>query len=85
MKSHFAVSHVHPREGASRCLAEPEAAKYLQISASSLRKGRMNGALEGRMPVPPFVRLGRRIVYLRDDLDRWLESHRITDRGAGAK
>jgi hypothetical protein len=28
------------------------------------------------MTPPPFVKLGRKIVYLKDDLDTWLLKHR---------
>jgi predicted DNA-binding transcriptional regulator AlpA len=59
-----------------RCLSEAQAARYLGISRSTLRQGRVLGPIIGRMPVPPFVKLGRRVVYLRDDLDQWLEAHR---------
>lgn len=59
-----------------RGLTEAEAADYSGISRSALRQGRMNGCRECRMPTPPFVRLGRKILYLRDDLDRWLEAQR---------
>jgi hypothetical protein len=36
----------------------------------------MNGKRDSRMPTPPYVRLGRKVIYLRDDLDRWLEAQR---------
>lgn len=62
----------------SRTLREADAAEYLGVAVSTLRQGRMNGPREGRMPTPPFVRLGRRVLYLRDDLDHWLDSHRQT-------
>lgn len=60
-----------------RALSEAEAASYLGISVSSLRKQRMNGEREGHMPLIPWVRFGRRIVYLRDCLDTALESNRV--------
>lgn len=59
-----------------RGFSEAEAATYLGVSQSTLRHGRSEGQRDGRMPQPPFVRLGRRIIYLRDDLDAWLFSHR---------
>jgi len=64
--------HMH-----SRGMSEEEAAKYIGIPQNSLRQGRCDGPRPGRMPIPPFVRLGRRIIYLRDDLDKWLEDHRV--------
>ncbi len=59
-----------------RGLTEVEAAIYLGVSRSTLRHGRCEGRRDGRMPPPPFVRLGRKIVYLKDDLDAWLAQNR---------
>lgn len=59
-----------------RGYSEEEAAHYLGISRASLRQGRMEGRRENRLPPPPYVRLGRKILYLKDDLDRWLEENR---------
>lgn len=59
-----------------RCLSESEAAQYLRISRSALRQGRMDGARTNRMPPPPYVKLGKKILYLLDDLDQWLEAYR---------
>jgi predicted DNA-binding transcriptional regulator AlpA len=58
-----------------RGLTESEAAVYLGLSRSTLRQARMSGS-RARIPPPPFVRLGRTIRYLKDDLDRWLDQHR---------
>ena len=74
-----------------RGLSEESAAFYLGISPSALRQGRMYGERDGYMPPPPYVRLGRKILYLRDDLDKWLESQRVAPpayqavRAGGAK
>ena len=52
---------------------EDEAADYIGMSRSFLRQGRMTGPLDGRIPSPPFLRVGKRSVrYLREDLDEWL-------------
>lgn len=64
-----------------RSLTEAEAAKYLGVSRGSLRLCRMHGPRRNRMPCPPYIRLGRAIRYLVDDLDQWLEQHR--DRTGG--
>jgi predicted DNA-binding transcriptional regulator AlpA len=58
-------------------LDEVEAAAYTGLSESSLRKGRMNGKRAGYVEPPPYLKLGRRVGYLRSDLDAWLLSHRI--------
>ena len=51
-------------------LRTPAAADYLGCAASTLEKKRCTG--EG----PPFIRLGRVIVYDTRDLDTWLASRR---------
>jgi hypothetical protein len=68
-----------------RALSEGDAAIYANISVSALRKCRIDGARKNHIEPPPFVRLGRRIVYLIDDLDVWLEKHRVEcpDRNGG--
>lgn len=59
-----------------RTMTEEQAAAYLNVSRSTLRHGRSEGARRNRMTPPPFVKLGRKIVYLKDDLDAWLLKHR---------
>ncbi len=61
-----------------RALSEIEAAEYTGLSRSTLRQGRMDGQREGRIPCPPHVKVGRKVLYLIEDLDGWLESHRVT-------
>jgi hypothetical protein len=53
-------------------LTEKEASKYSGISCAALRKGRCEGLLGGRTPMPPYVRVGGRVYYRRSDLDHWL-------------
>lgn len=60
-----------------RGMSESEAAVYIGISCISLRQGRCEGRRDKRMPPPPYVKIGRKILYLRDDLDRWLETYRV--------
>jgi Helix-turn-helix domain len=47
-----------------------EAAKYLRVGASTLSKLRVFGG------GPVFLKLGRRVVYERADLDAWTQRHR---------
>ena len=55
-----------------RTLVDAEAARYIGMSESWLRQARVN-----KNPVaPPYLKIGRSIRYLRDDLDAWLESRR---------
>lgn len=61
----------------TRGVDESDAATYISVSVSALRKSRMEGQRVNHMPPPPYVRLGRRVVYLLDDLDRWLEANRV--------
>lgn len=63
---------------AKKALTEAETATYISMSQSFLRQARMNGDRVGRTPGPPFLRIGRAIRYLREDLDTWLDQFRIT-------
>ena len=57
-----------------RLLSEKEASQYIFMSRSFLRQARMDGNRENRTPAPPFIKIGRAVRYLREDLDAWLES-----------
>jgi hypothetical protein len=55
------------------------AATYLGLGVSTLNNLRSKGG------GPPFLKLGSRVVYEQQDLDRWAEDHRRTstaDHGA---
>lgn len=70
----------------SRALSEKEASQYICMSRSFLRQARMDGNRENRTPAPPFIKIGRAVRYLREDLDAWLESfvrrtHLYQDKG----
>lgn len=58
-------------------LKEKDAAEYIGMSRSFLRQDRMNGFRENRTPGPKFLKIGRSIRYLKEDLDEWLNQHRI--------
>lgn len=58
-----------------RGLNEKQAAQYIGFSSQYLRASRLKTRLKPS-DAPPFIKIGGRIVYLRDDLDKWLESHR---------
>jgi hypothetical protein len=51
----------------------PKAAIYVGVSQASLEKSRISGLLIG-VKAPPYRRAGRKTLYLRSDLDAWLES-----------
>jgi predicted DNA-binding transcriptional regulator AlpA len=58
-------------------LTEKEAAEYIGMSRSFLRQDRMNGYRSSRTPGPKFLKIGRSIRYLMDDLQTWLLQHRV--------
>jgi excisionase family DNA binding protein len=61
-------------------LATPEAAHYVGLSASFLNK--LRGAGGG----PGYVKLGRRVLYPKAELDSWIEACRrksTSDAGCG--
>ena len=65
----------------SRTLTDRDTAIYIGMSESWLRQARMNGNPDA----PPFVKIGRAVRYLRDDLDAWLESRRRTSSVIGSE
>jgi hypothetical protein len=68
-----------------RGLSETQAAHYLGVARSTLRQARTSTEVDGRFPSPPFIRAGRKIIYLVDDLDCWLEAHRAGRVTGGGK
>ncbi len=58
-----------------RGLNEKQAAQYIGFSSQYLRASRLTNR-KTSSDAPPFIKIGGRIVYLRDDLDKWLDSHR---------
>lgn len=57
-----------------RVFTEIETAAYLGMSRSYLRQSRMEGNRQNRTPATPFIRIGRSIRYLKEDLDQWLDA-----------
>ncbi len=51
-------------------LTDQEAAKFLSLSASTLRKARIK--VEG----PPYIKMGRSVRYTMKDLEDWITKHR---------
>ena len=61
-----------------RALTEIETSIYIGMSRSFLRQSRMDGNRENRTPAPPFIKIGRSVRYLQEDLDGWLDQfHRL--------
>lgn len=64
---------------APAALKEMEAARYIGMSRSFLAQARMDGQRTNRTPAPPFIKIGRSVRYLRQDLDNWLLQFRKFD------
>ncbi len=62
------------RPVADRYLAAPQAAEYMKVSLSWLRKKTATGEL-------PHSKLGHRVVYDREDLDEYIQSRKIASFG----
>jgi len=60
-----------------KAVNEKVAARYIGMSVPFLRQSRMGDARENRTPGPPYLKLGRSIRYLIEDLDAWLTAHRV--------
>ena len=55
-------------------LDEQEAADYLNISLSTLRRYRYR--VDGRTDGPQIVKIGRAVRYARSDLDRFIKAQK---------
>ena len=55
---------------------EMEAADYIKMSRSFLRHHRQHGFISNKFQGPKYIKIGRTIRYLKDDLNKWLLSHR---------
>lgn len=62
----------HFDDNSHNLLGEKQAAKFLGVSISYLRKSRCEGVRKGKTPAPPFVRVDGRVFYRRVDLNIWL-------------
>ncbi|KQB04356.1 DNA-binding protein [Vibrio metoecus] len=57
-----------------RAYTEQETSAYIGMSRSFLRQARMEGQRKNRTLAPPFIKIGRAVRYLKEDLDAWLDS-----------
>lgn len=55
-----------------RSLKDKEASEYIGMSESWLRHNRISGQRLGRIAGPRFIKVGRSVRYLMEDLDAWL-------------
>lgn len=61
-----------PKGARSPLLSARDAAEYLGLSVQTLAKARCL-ASDG----PPYIKLGRRVLYAREDLDRYVAERRF--------
>jgi excisionase family DNA binding protein len=59
-------------------LTQREAACVLRLSERTLERSRVTGF------GPPFAKVGRRVLYRREDLDAWVASRVVTSTSEGA-
>ena len=70
-----------PNEGPRRTLRTTDAARYLGVSASLLRKMRQRGPDDPMDHGPPHIKLSPGlVVYEIASLDGWLDRHAQRDR-----
>ncbi|SHO58056.1 helix-turn-helix transcriptional regulator [Vibrio quintilis] len=62
-----------------RVYTEQETSAYIGMSRSFLRQSRMEGLRTNRTDAPPFIKIGRSVRYLKEDLDLWLDNHTKLD------
>jgi hypothetical protein len=53
-------------------LPQKQAADFLRISERSLERHRVEGKLK-----IPFIKIGRRVMYAREDLEAWINANRF--------
>ena len=59
-------------------LSAKEAAEYTGLGFSTLAKLRLKGG------GAPFSKIGEKVLYMRDDLDAWLKSKRVSNTSQAA-
>ncbi len=62
-----------------RALTDKEASLYIGMGVSWLRHGRVTGNRFERIYYPQFIKIGRSVRYLIEDLDHWLEQFKKLD------
>ncbi len=69
--------HVQPHSDIEkRSYTEEEAAYYIRMSMSFLRKTRLTGKHRSHVKGPRYIRIGKAIRYLKEDLDDFLSERR---------
>jgi hypothetical protein len=63
--------------GDARLVTQAQAAEYLCLSRSTLREQRMRKRRPSKIPLIPYIRVGRYVRYDIGDLDNWIASQRV--------
>ena len=62
-----------------RAFSTSEAAEYVALSQSYLQKARMTAPTVREFDAPAHTRIStKKIVYLKEDLDAWLDAHKAS-------
>jgi len=62
-------------------LLTPDAARFLSLSAITLKSWRWRSRLEHRRIGPPYIKVGlHRVVYRLADLQRWMKTQELHTR-----
>ncbi len=72
------MAHVHDWVAQDPKLNTEEAAEYLGVAPATLPTWRCTGRY-----VLPYLKIGRKIYYLKSDLDHFIASHRVGDGPSG--
>jgi len=59
----------------ARLLDTKSAAAYLSVSAEYLKRARTTGSSENGGKSPKFIKIGRSVKYLLEDLNAFIDSH----------
>jgi hypothetical protein len=60
-----------------RGYTEKEASDYLGLSLAFLRKDRVNGVRDGYLLGPNYIKFGKNVRYLKEDIEAWIEKNRV--------
>jgi hypothetical protein len=72
-KLQTAAAEMKASTGKKKALFSPkEAAEYLDISVMTLARGRSEGVIGDRTPMPEYLKIGESIKYAEEDLNRWI-------------
>lgn len=66
----------HSKNSIEAYLSERDAARYSGCSVPWLRALRRSGST-ARVKAPAYIRIGRKILYRKADLDEWLANYRV--------